>query len=78
MVMTPIPSVSIANHPEFAVVTNDPHKYGIGVFSWHYERKAAEHNAKATGGTVVPVDYINGELIVPALATNLIDKALGL
>jgi len=59
--------VSIADHPEYAVVTNST-QYGVGVYSWHISQGEALHNSRIVKGTTVPVDYINGELIIPPLA----------
>ena len=61
-----VQSVGIDRYPEYAVITNNEH--GVGVFSWHLSKEDAVHNAKAVRGVVVPVDYSDGELIVPSLA----------
>lgn len=60
-------SLSIADHPDYAVVTNST-QYGVGVYSWHISKEEALHNARIVQGVVVPVDYMNGELITPPLA----------
>jgi len=68
-------SVAIPSHPEFAVVTaNDT--CGYGVFSWHVEKEHAIHNAKVLGGRWIPVDYINGNLIIPPLAVTVTKKGI--
>lgn len=67
--------VFVDDKPEWAVVTQDGKcssatlKFsGFGVMTWHNDKEDADHNAKLTGGTVVPVDYFNGEMIMPPLA----------
>lgn len=65
------PSVSTAARPTHAVITSSP-KYGYGVYSWHTSLQSAQENARETGGVLVPVDYLNGELLVPSLATRKI------
>jgi hypothetical protein len=74
--MKTIPSLGINSKPSFACVTNSK-RWGFGVFSWHLSLKDAEHNARVTGGTAVPVDYVDGELITPSLATKAIDRWFG-
>jgi hypothetical protein len=71
----PVPSVSIKDQPQWAVVTNGG-DYGYGVFSWHVVEQDAKHNASITGGKLVPVDYLHGELIIPSLAKRIIEKKI--
>lgn len=72
-----IPSVSIEDKPQFAVVTTKLNSgYGVGIFSWHVFEEDAEHNAKITKGMVVPVDYVGGQLIIPPFAEAAIRRAL--
>ncbi len=65
--------VSPKEKPQFAVVCNDP-EHCVGVFSWHLDEGDAQHNAELTGGQVVPVDYVDGELIVPPLAVSKMNR----
>lgn len=62
----PIKSCTIEDHPQFAVVTDDP-DWGHGIFSLHVTMYDANHNCKITGGQVVPVDWVDGQMIVPPL-----------
>lgn len=71
-----IPSVSIADKPSHCCITNN--EWGYGVFSWHINIHDAQHNAKVTGGICMPVDYVDGELVVPSLAHSIISKKFGL
>lgn len=71
-----IPSLPINEKVTHACVTNSP-KWGSGVFSWHKSEKEAKHNAKITGGMSVPIDRINGELIIPSAATKAIMDVIG-
>lgn len=63
--------------PQWAVVTNGG-EHGYGVFSWHNVELDAKHNASITGGKMVPVDYLHGELIIPPLAKKIIEKKINL
>lgn len=69
-------SCTIADKPVYAVITSCD-RFGWGVFSWHVHRGGADENALETGGVVVPVDYVNGDLIVPSLASRVISRHLG-
>lgn len=71
------PSCSIQDKPNFAVVTNSE-DLGFGVFSWHVASYEANANAKIVGGKVVPVDYIDGEIILPPLAKKIVRTRLNL
>jgi len=65
--------VGIDQHPTFAVVTNND--YGIGVHSWHTDKREAIVTARCVGGIAVPVHYDEqGELIVPPLAKIYRDR----
>jgi hypothetical protein len=68
-------SLSVTDEPEYAVVTSSD-EHGYGVFSWHIIKQQAIHNAQVTDGIVVPVDYVNGELIIPPLAVKQAMKGL--
>jgi hypothetical protein len=63
------------DNPQFAVVTQSD-EWGWGATSWHHNRVDAEYNANVTEGRVVPVDYIDGEMIVPPLARAALQKGL--
>jgi hypothetical protein len=51
-------------------------EYGAGVYSWHGSEADAEHNARITGGRAVPVDRMDGEVIVPSLARMVLDRSM--
>ena len=61
------PTVELEDKPQHCVVTDDP-KWGHGIFSMHVILYEAKHNARITGGKLVPIDYVNGEIIPPPLA----------
>ncbi len=65
--------VDASDNPSYAVVCNSP-QHCVGVFSWHHDEDDAQHNAALTGGQLVPVDYVNGQIIIPPLAGNMIKK----
>jgi hypothetical protein len=68
-----IPSLCIASKPSWAcVVASD--KLGYGVWSWHSSKADAEHNASILDGRAVPVDYHNGQIIIPPLAKTAVNK----
>jgi hypothetical protein len=59
----PVPSVSVADNPKFAVVGSSP-VFGSGIISWHCDEFSAYRNAKAvriSGGTatVEPVGDVD-------------------
>lgn len=62
----PIQTASWAEHPNWAVVTTSE-EWGHGVYSIHVAEYDATHNAKVTGGSKVPLDYVNGEVVTPLL-----------
>ena len=74
-VEVPTPSISIGDKPICAVVTASA-KWGYGVACWCANLHDANRNARIMGGRVVPVDYMDGQLIVPSLAQAVIDKRL--
>ena len=65
--------VAANDNPLYAVVCNSP-QHCVGVFSWHHDEDDAMNNAALTGGQMVPVDYANGQMIVPPLADSVIKK----
>lgn len=68
-------SLSIADDVQWAVVCNSE-EAGFGVASWHHYRDHAEWNAKIQGCRAVPVDRVNGKLIIPPLAERIIEDYL--
>lgn len=66
-------SLAICHDVQYAVVTESK-QYGYGVFGWHHYKEHAEHNAKVTGGKVVPTDHHDGHLLTPPLAQAAVKK----
>ncbi|RJQ30284.1 hypothetical protein C4565_00435 [Candidatus Parcubacteria bacterium] len=63
-----VPSLSINDLRVQAACITNSEEYGYGVWSWNKSMEDAQINAEITGGMAVPVDWINGEVIVPNAA----------
>jgi hypothetical protein len=66
-------TISIGEHPDFCVITSDD-EHGYGVYAWTRTEKEARDLAKQVSGRWSPVDYFNGELIIPGLAVKMINE----
>ena len=75
MKKVPIRSATIDEHPDFAVITSSA-KRGYGIFSLHVTMYDANHNCKIVGGKVVPVDWVDGEMITPPLHEAVIKRKI--